>query len=137
MPGERQFIDSNIWLYAFIDDKSHKHRQAQRILGKTNPFLLSSQVVSEVCVNMLKKAGKDESFIQELIAAFYDRYEVVPIAGRTLLKASELRTQYSLSYWDSLICAAALETRCDVLLTEDMQHGLIIDKRLELVNPFL
>ncbi len=137
MSGRKVFVDSNIWLYAFVDDQSSKHSQAQKTLREANRFSISSQVVSEVCVNMLKKTAKDERFIQELIAAFYDRYEVVPIAEKTLVKASDLRTQYALSYWDSIICAAALEAQCDTLLTEDMQHGLIIDNRLELVNPFL
>ncbi len=61
---------------------------------------------------------------------------MVAIGKETQLGASWLRGKYSLSYWDSLICAAALEAGCAKLLSEDMQDGLVIDGRLEIVNPF-
>ena len=42
-----------------------------------------------------------------------------------------------LSMFDGLVLAAALEARCETLWSEDMQHGLIIDKRLKILNPFM
>lgn len=53
-----------------------------------------------------------------------------------LLSASQLRHEYSLSYWDSLIVAAALASEVRVLYSEDMQHGLLIHETLKIVNPF-
>jgi predicted nucleic acid-binding protein len=50
--------------------------------------------------------------------------------------ASHLREQYSFSYWDSLIVAAALQAKATTLYTEDMQAGLVIDQRLTIINPF-
>lgn len=41
------------------------------------------------------------------------------------------------SFWDSLIIAAALESHCTMLYTEDLQYGQVIDGRLTIVNPFL
>jgi predicted nucleic acid-binding protein len=86
---------------------------------------------------MLKKAGRKESFIRELVSSFHSQHEVVPLTEEVLLKASRLRERYSLSYWDSMICSAALESNCETLLTEDMQHGLLIEDRLKIVNPFV
>lgn len=43
----------------------------------------------------------------------------------------------SLSTHDALIVAAALASDCDVLLSEDMQHGMMVDGRLTIVDPFL
>jgi len=54
-----------------------------------------------------------------------------------LLLASELRDRYQISYWDSLIVAAALDANCDTLYTEDMQHRQVIEGRLTLINPFV
>ena len=42
-----------------------------------------------------------------------------------------------MAYWDSIIVASALENRCSILYTEDMQHGQVVDQRLTIVNPFL
>jgi len=48
-----------------------------------------------------------------------------------------LRRRYSLSYWDSTIVAAALNSGAEVLYSEDMQHGLTVEGRLEIRNPFV
>ncbi|WP_456325324.1 PIN domain-containing protein [Desulfonauticus submarinus] len=50
--------------------------------------------------------------------------------------AIEIKEKYKFSYWDSLIVASALENNCSILYTEDMQDGQIIEKKLEIVNPF-
>ena len=54
----------------------------------------------------------------------------------TLLLASELRRRYSLSYWDSIIVASAVGAEASALYTEDLQHGLIVEERLRVLNPF-
>ena len=38
--------------------------------------------------------------------------------------------------FDALMIAAALRARCTVLYSEDMQHGMAIDGRLRIVDPF-
>ncbi len=130
------FIDSNIWLYAFVEQGEP---QKQAVAGQllTQPaVVVSTQIVNEVCVNLLKKAGFTEEQIGRLIRSFYRRYSVTAIDGATMLAATELRGRYSFSFWDSLVVAAALQTGCELLYTEDMQHGLLIDDRLRIVNPF-
>ena len=46
-----------------------------------------------------------------------------------------IRGKYNGSFWDSLIVASALDNKCTVLYSEDMQHGLLIDNKLKVVNP--
>lgn len=48
----------------------------------------------------------------------------------------QLAERYQLSLFDALIVAAALEVGCDTLLSEDMHHGLVIDGRLTVHDPF-
>jgi predicted nucleic acid-binding protein len=48
-----------------------------------------------------------------------------------------LRKAYSLSYWDSLIIAAAIDAGCVTLFSEDMQHGQTIEGCLTIINPFI
>ncbi len=137
MNDKQTFIDSNVWLYAFIQSDKAKHLAAKEAVRRIKSPIISSQVVSEVCVNMLKKAGRKEPFVRELISSFHSQYEIVALTEGVLLRASRLREQYSLSYWDSMICSAALESHCDILLTEDMQHGLLIEDHLKIINPFI
>ena len=144
MPAEHAelcFVDTNIWLYAFVENghepsAATKGQIARALLREIKP-VISTQVVNEVCVNLLRQAHFTEEQIRQLIEAFYEKYPVVASTRATLLIASSLRERYSLSYWDSTIVAAALEVGARVLYSEDMQHGLRIEGRLEIRNPFV
>jgi predicted nucleic acid-binding protein len=135
MSDKAVFIDSNIWLYALIEGDDPRHKMAKEKIRQAGSLVVSSQVISEVCVNMLKKAGQDEAFIRALVSSFYANYRVVSLDENVFLKASDLRNRYSLSYWDSMIVAAALEASCSVLYSEDMQSGLLVDQSLRIINP--
>ena len=47
-----------------------------------------------------------------------------------------IRSKYKYSYYDSLIIATALESKCKILYSEDMHHGQIIENSLKIINPF-
>ena len=51
-------------------------------------------------------------------------------------KAVILKNRYKYSFWDSMILASALDSNCDVLYSEDMQDGQLIDGKLKIINPF-
>ena len=136
MPGnESCFVDTNIWLYAFTDDDARKKDIAQALIRESQ-LLVSEQVINEICVNLIKRANFPETRICELIETFYQKYDVVELRKELLLSASQLRQEYALSYWDSLIIAAALAGDVTTLYSEDMQHGLAVRGRLRIVNPF-
>jgi predicted nucleic acid-binding protein len=98
--------------------------------------LVSTQVINEVCAVLLKKAKLSEITIREIIQEFYQGCIVVEIDYNIIVIASDLRSQYSLSFWDSLIVASALAGGADTLYSEDMQHGLIVSQQLTIINPF-
>ena len=131
----RCFIDTNIWLYAFIKTDDERKSAAAKSAIQKPDVVVSIQIINEVCVNMLRKVSLPEKDIQALIMAFYEKYTVVDIDKVTLLKASELREKYSLSYWDSLIMANAVNADCVALYSEDMQDGLQVEQRLTVINP--
>jgi predicted nucleic acid-binding protein len=130
------FIDTNIWLYAFIEgDDSAKSVAARALIQETEP-VLSTQVINEVCVNLLRRANFSEEQVRQLIGSFYEKYPIIELNRSILLTASQLRQQYFLSFWDSTIVASALSVSASVLYSEDLQHGLNIEKRLQVLNPF-
>jgi predicted nucleic acid-binding protein len=64
------FIDTNVWLYAFIEDPlSGKTERARELIHACQP-VLSVQIINEVCVNLIKKANFTEEQIRLLIDAF-------------------------------------------------------------------
>lgn len=131
------FVDSNIWLYAFIEaDDANKSALARKLLQEIEP-VISSQVINEVSVNLLRKAHFPEEQIRQLVESFFEKYLVIEASKAVFLSASNLRQRYSLSYWDSLIVASALQAGVSILYSEDMQHGLKVDGQLEIVNPLV
>ena len=137
-PDSSYFVDTNIWLYAFISSQdSEKSKKAQEfILTHQGNLVVRTQVINEVCVNLIRKANMSEESVREVIKSFYRRYDVLVLEKSMLIKASELRQRYAISYWDSLIVASALAASATVLYSEDMQDGLVVDGRLTIKSPF-
>jgi predicted nucleic acid-binding protein len=130
------FIDTNIWLYAFIaTDDAAKSAIARALIQESEP-VVSTQVINKVCFNLLRRADFTEEQISQLVEAFYEKYRVIELSKTVLLMASQLRQRYSLSFWDSTIVATALSAGVSVLYSEDMQHGLTIEEQLQIRNPF-
>lgn len=132
------FVDTNVWLYALVDsnDSRKSHIARDLLLTQSYTIVTSTQVINEICVNLIRKAGVREEVVRELTASFFRRYEVLLTTEALLLEASRLRERHSFSYWDSLIVAAALESKAATLFSEDMQDGLVVDGALTISNPF-
>ncbi len=137
MPAN-SFVDSNIWLYALIQNGiDDRHQQAADLLIQLDFPIVNSQVIRETCSNLKKKSIIPEEKIQVLIHGWYQSCKVIHSNAAQHLLASHLRDNYSFSYWDSLIVAAALDAGCTTLFSEDMQHGQQIENVLTITNPFI
>lgn len=139
MSGKHElcFIDTNIWLYACIQgDDADKSITANALIRESLP-IVSTQVINEICVNLVRKARFEETLIRKLIDAFYDKYPVIELGQTILVGSSQVRERYGFSFWDGLIVSCALSAGVNCLYSEDMQHGLVIDSKLRIVNPFI
>lgn len=131
---DKLFVDTNVLLYLLSDDE-HKKSRAKDVL-LTYP-LISTQVINEfsnVCIRKFKLPA------DQLLKALNGIERFSSIANSTISttrKAIHLQSRYKLQYYDCLIIATALENGCDILYSEDMQHGLVIDNQLKIINPFL
>jgi predicted nucleic acid-binding protein len=135
--SDNAFVDSNIWLYAFFlrPGEAQRHENAKALIDAPMRYVVNEQVIAEVSSNLLRKAGMAEGVLVEIVTSFYSRCHVVSPGQATHLHASRLRATHRFSYWDSLIVAAALESRCAVLYSEDLQDGQIVDGTLTIKNP--
>ncbi|TKT84434.1 PIN domain-containing protein [Dyadobacter frigoris] len=129
------FIDSNIALYLLDLNDSRKKEIASSLLENI-PFI-SPQVVFE-CLNVCLRKYKLERnvavrFVSELTNASF----IQPENESVITNALFIFNKYLLQPFDSKIISSALEAGCSTLYSEDMQHGLVIEKRLTIVNPFL
>ena len=130
------FIDTNIWLYAFIQGQdAGKNRLARKVI-KECEVVVSTQIINEMCVNLTKKEMLPENEIRDLILSIYRKYRVYDLSLSILVKASKIRENYSFSFWDSIVAASALDCEAKYLLSEDMQNDFVLENCLQIINPF-
>lgn len=130
------FVDTNIWLYSFIESQDNEKSKIAQSIISGSEVIISTQIVNEMSVNLLKKANFSEDKIQQLIQSLYKRYTVIELTPDILLRASEIRARFSFSFWDSLVAACALDSDAEFLISEDMQSGFKFDQQLTIINPF-
>lgn len=134
----RAFIDTNLLIYADDLDAGKKNRVAQQILGgliSTRTGVLSTQVIQEYFVVATRKLGVTPDSARRKIVLL-STLELVPVDLTAILGAIDLLRLHSLSFWDALILRSAATAGCTVLLTEDLQHGQVIEG-VRVENPFL
>ena len=135
------FFDSNVFVYLFDETNDYKRTSAERLIVQAleaNNACISFQVVQEtlnVLTRKLKPAVTEPNAQRFLESVLQPLWRVMP--SLTLYQRGlSLQARYKLSFYDAMIVAAALEAGCKRLLSEDMQHGLKIEK-LVITNPFL
>lgn len=130
---DRPFIDSNIFVYLFSTDVA-KADQSESLLQKGG--VVSIQVLNEITNVARRKLRMSWSEIDEIIDVIKTGFKIEPLTIQTYQKGRKLAEKYSLSFYDSLIVAAALIAGSKTLYSEDMQNGLLVEETLNIVNPY-
>jgi predicted nucleic acid-binding protein len=137
------FLDTNIWVYAFLDSENEPVKRAVALkllqdLSLAGRIVVSAQVVNEFHWTLSRKYEITDRLIRDKVEnGIVLIADIVPLDLTQYRDAFPLRTRYHLSFWDSLIVASALQSGCATIYSEDMGHGQTIEKSLRIVNPFL
>jgi predicted nucleic acid-binding protein len=128
-------IDTNVLIYIFDSSDDKKRETANEFLQATN--WISSQVVSEF-LNVSKRLLKlPKSEVLNLCIKVLQNSTIIPVSKQTLIDSALLIEKYDFQLFDSIIVASALQANCTILYSEDMQHNLLVQKRLRILNPFV
>src|SRR5579875_2626983 len=121
-------LDTNIALYAFVDQrdpiKTRASRELIEELSKTQSCVLSVQIFNEFCsvaTRKLRHSLTAKDLIRSIEAL--STFPVLPLTERLIRGALERTFQQQMQYFDSLIVETMLEANVDILYSEDMQHG--------------
>ena len=134
-PGTRVFVDTNVIVYAYSGSEPVKRELARAALNEIEP-VISTQVLAEFCNYLLRKVKIAATEARVLLDNLTDRCIVEPITPDIVREALRLNARYGWSYYDSQIIATALECGLDVLYSEDMQAGQVVDGLLTIASPF-
>ena len=134
----RQFFDTNLLVYAH-DPRHAAKREVARALAdeamSTGGFVVSTQVLAEFYSTTVRRRLLAPGDALKLIR-IWSEHDVVAHTPDLIVRGIALHQDHTLSIWDAFIVQAALDAQCDVLLTEDMQHGRRFGE-LEIRNPFM
>jgi predicted nucleic acid-binding protein len=134
------FIDSNVFVYLFDETDEGKREIADGIVGsalQAHSASISFQVVQEFLNVVTRKlptpmtAEDAGRFLEQVLGPLWRIYPSLALYRRAL----GVQVRYRLSFYDSLIIAAALEAGCSRLYSEDLQDGQRIEG-LAIENPF-
>lgn len=137
----RKFFDSNLLVYAFGPFDENKSVTARDLIvdcATSESGVISYQVVQEFLNVAFKKfqpqatPERASEYLAEVVASF----EILPWSMSLVESALFIKQQYQFSWYDCLIVAAAINSGCSTLYTEDLQAGQMIDE-LTVVNPFI
>ena len=128
----RFFLDTNIFAYTFdakAPAKARKATQLVRQAADTGQGIVSYQVVQEFFNVALRR------FLEPMNVAEAEQYLItvfrpllaVHSSPALYVEALRIAGKHRIRWYDSLIVAAALESQCETLYTEDLQHGWKIE----------
>lgn len=133
------FVDTNVFVYSRDTREPQKRlsaRQWLEYLWREQLGRTSVQVLSEYYNAMTRKmrpAVAPETAWDSIGSLFV--WNPQPIDRELLERGRAIERRYRLSWWDSLIVAAAQLQSCTALLTEDLQDGCAYGT-VTVLNPF-
>ena len=131
-------VDTNMLIYAIsrMPEDAEKGMVAQELLD-SGDLALSAQVLQEFYVQATRPSGPGELSHDQAVG-FMDTLRRYPIQAITLdvvWTALAFRRRFGLSYWDGAILAAAKQSGCTSVLSEDMSADQDYEG-LRVTNPF-
>jgi predicted nucleic acid-binding protein len=130
------FVDTNVLVYFYTKTEPDK-------IDKLAPFLcseelfISTQVLNELANVLHKKFKMQPPKIVAALKEISEQCSIILVDLQLILDAIEIMAQHKISYFDSVIVAAAIRAKCKILLSEDLNNGHIFYKNLKVINPFI
>lgn len=137
--ANRDFFDTNILIYAADQSEPEKQFQARRLINsavENETGALSVQVLGEFFSVVTRRIPCPLSV--EEAEAIIERTSVLPVVEldwSLVRRAIETHKEYGISYWDSLIVAAAEKAGCTQIISEDLNSGQSYHG-ITVVDPF-
>lgn len=141
MSADKFFLDTNIFVYSFEFSSPRKVQIADGLIDQavvSGRGVVSYQVVQEFFSVALRKFptrmthAEAQTFFSNVFRPLY----AVSFSPALMFRAIQMVHEHQLSWYDSIILAAAIESDCQILYSEDFQHGRTIEG-VRLQNPFL
>jgi len=134
---DRMFLEANVLVYAQDAGAPKKQRKSREIikqLAESGNGVISTQVMQEFYVAVTRKLGV-EPLVAKGVLKTFAVFEIIQISTALIHEAIDCSILNRLSFWDSLILAAAASAGCSTLFSEDLNPNQTI-LGVQVRNPF-
>jgi len=134
MSEARDFFDTSVLLYLLSED-FHKADRVEHLLAERGS--ISVQVLNEFAAVALRELRMPLGDVREILDTVRAVCRVEAVTVATHDRGLAIHERYRFSLYDSILVSSALIVGAEMLYSEDLQHGQVIDGQLQVVNPFL
>ena len=139
----RAALDTNVLVYA--EEQSEKGDRIRRLMLSLSRrhTVVPAQVCGELFNVLTKKAAFPADRAAETIQKWRTVFQTADTTDEVLSGAFELAVAHHLPIWDAVVLAAASDTRCDLLISEDLHPGFrwrgvtVVNPLAEPMSPLL
>lgn len=135
--SDKVFWDTNVLVYCYDKKQSERKIKAQALSLVLPDIMISTQVMNELAFVLSKKQGLDWDMVASVLQEVTQNFTIHNNTSTTILKTPGIAKKYKFSFFDSLIISAAMESGCNILYSEDLQHNQLIENKLKVINPFV
>ena len=132
------FLDTNVFIYLFDETDDHKRTSAENLVRQAledRNGCISYQVVQETVNVLTGRLNAAPHHVRRIFEqVLLPLWQVNP-SGELYHRGLNLYARFGYSFYDSLIIAAAIESGCKILYTEDLQRDQQFED-LTIRNPF-
>ena len=127
MSDERQFVDTNVLVYAHDVSAGAKRDRAHELLATlwaSGYGCLSIQVLQEFYVTVTRKVARPlDSGTAAQVVSDLGRWKTHAPQPRDVLEAIHIQDRSRISFWDAMILHSAAALGCRVIWSEDLKPG--------------
>lgn len=127
------FFDTNVLVYLASSDATKADRAETAVAAGG---AINVQVLNELANVARRKMRMSWADTHTLLTLLRSLLTVHPLTVETHEMGLTLAERYGFSIYDAMIAAAAIQAGCDTLWSEDIQHGMMLEEGLRIVNPF-
>ena len=133
MSPSTSFFDTNVLVYIASGDTEKADRAEAAIEAGG---AISVQVLNELANVARRKMRMSWADTHALLSTLRSLLTVHPLTLEAHNTGLALAERYSFSIYDAMIASSALHAGCDTLWSQDMQHGMVLQEGLRIVDPF-
>lgn len=140
MNGDRCFVDTNVFVYAYDASAGPKHDRASALvadLWRSGDGCVSVQVLQEFVVNVTRKIQKPLDLgTTSTVISDLTQWRIHRPGPADVLAALDCHRRWKVSFWDAMILCSAAALGCGTLYSEDLSDRQQYES-VRVRNPFV